>query len=268
MLASVLAKTLYDKRRSFVWWCVGILAFVALYGAVYPSISGQTSLEKLINSYPQALKGFIGFGGNLDFISGAGYLGSEVFSFWGPVVLLAAAIAAGSSAIAGEEERGTLDLLLSLPLSRTRLLLEKLGALVVEVVALGAWLWILLVIVSAAAGMGVSAWNLGAATLSLVLLALVFGTISLAIGAATGKRGLAIGLAAALAVAADVLNALAPLANWLSSAKMASLYYYYSHGDPLRHGFQGADTLVLVAAVLVISAAAPFLLRRRDLSAP
>ena len=38
-----------------------------------------------------------------------------------PLLLLIAAIGAGAGAIAGEEERGTLDLLLSLPVSRRRL---------------------------------------------------------------------------------------------------------------------------------------------------
>ena len=44
-----------------------------------------------------------------------------------PLLLLVAAIGAGARAIAGEEERGTLDLLLSTPVSRRRLALEKLG---------------------------------------------------------------------------------------------------------------------------------------------
>ena len=266
MRASVLTRTLRDKWRSFRWWCVGILAFVALYGSVFPSLHGNKSLDNLIKSYPQALKGFVGFGGNLDIGSGAGYLGTEEFSFWGPIVFLAAAIAAGADAIAGEEERGTLDLLLSLPISRVRCLLEKLAALVCEVVALGIVLWLLLVIVSAVAGMGVSTANLAATTIALILLALMFGSLALAIGAATGRRALAIGLSATLAVAADVLNALAPLASWLDSAKLVSPFYYYSHSDPLRHGLNGTDALVLLAIGLVAACVAPIVFARRDLS--
>jgi ABC-2 type transport system permease protein len=268
MLSSVFAKTLYDRLRSFRWWCLGTLAFIALYGSVFPSLHGKQSLNKLIEGYPQALKGFVGFGGNLDIASGAGYLGTEVFSFWGPIVLVAVAIAAGSAAIAGEEERGTLDLLLSLPVSRTRCLLEKLAALVCEVVALAFVMWILLVIVSSAAGMGVSAVNLAAAMLGLVLFALDFGMLAFAIGAATGRKALAIGLSATAAVIADVLNALAPLASWLDSARLVSPFYFYSHGDPLRHGIAGTDTLILLAIAVVLGALAPHLFRRRDLSTP
>ena len=45
-----------------------------------------------------------------------------------PLLLMIAAIGAGAGAIAGEEERGTLELLLANPLSRRRLVLEKTAA--------------------------------------------------------------------------------------------------------------------------------------------
>lgn len=268
MLASVFSKTLRDRLRAFRWWCLGTLAFVALYASVFPSVRGKQSLNDLVKNYPQALKGFIGFGGNFDFVSGPGYLGAEVFSFWAPIVLTAVAITAGSGAVAGEEERGTLDLLLSLPVSRARCLLEKLAALLCEVFALAFVLWILLVISSYADAMGVSAGNLGAAVLCTFLFALDFGLLALLIGAATGRRALAIGVSAALAVAADVLNALAPLASWLKEVRLASPFYYYSHGDPLRHGIGVTDTLVLLAIAAVFAILAPLFFRRRDLAAP
>jgi ABC-2 type transport system permease protein len=267
MISSVFAKTLHERARAFRWWCLGTLAFVALYAAVFPSIHGKASFNKLLASYPEALKGFVGFGGDLNIASGAGFLGSEVFSFWAPIVLVAVAIAAGAAAIAGEEERGTLDLLLSLPVSRMHCLLEKLAALVVETFALAAVLWILLVIGAYSSGMGVSAGNLGAAVLGALLFALDFGTLALLIGAGTGRKALAIGISATLAVAADVLNALAPLASWLKDVKLVSPYYYYSSGDPLRHGVPATYTLILLAIAIVFAALALPFFRRRDIAA-
>jgi ABC-2 type transport system permease protein len=268
MLSSVFLKTLRERLRAFRWWCLGTLAFVALYGSVYPSIKGNQSLNDLIKNYPEALKNFVGFGGNLDIASGAGYLGAEVFSFWAPIVLVAVTIAAGSSAIAGEEERGTLDLLLSLPLSRSRCLLEKLAALVCEALALAFVLWLLLIVANYTSGMGLSPGRLAAAVLGVLLFALDFGLIALALGSATGKRGMAIGLSAALAVTADVVNALAPMASWLDKVKLVSPFFYYSHADPLRHGVNARDTLVLLAVAVFFAAISLPLFRRRDLAAP
>ena len=105
--------------------------------AVYPTVRDSPSLDKFVAQSPEALKAFIGFGGAIDYTSAAGYLGGELFSFMVPLLLLLAAIGAGARAIAGEEEVGTLELLLSCPISRRRLVLEKLAALVVETTALG-----------------------------------------------------------------------------------------------------------------------------------
>ena len=61
--------------------------------------------------------------------------------------------------------------------------------------------------------MRISGAHLAAGTVSAVLVGVLFGALALAIGAATGRRGLSIGLTCALAVGAYLVNALAPLAR-------------------------------------------------------
>ena len=266
MLNSVLLKTLRDTGRSLLWWSIGLAGLVALMVSVFPTVRDNPELNKLVKQYPEALKAFISFGGEVDYTSGAGYLGSELFAFMIPLLFLVAAIGAGARAIAAEEEKGTLELLLANPISRRQVLLEKLGALVLELLTLGAVLWISLLIGSLAATMKVSAANLGAGSASATLLAVTYGTIALFVGAATGKRGLATGVAAALAVAAYVLNSLAPLVSELKPLQKASPVYYYTAGDPLRHGLHAVHVGVLagIAAVATVLALAAF--DRRDLA--
>ena len=266
MLRSVFAKTLRDIRRSFAWWTLGLAGYVALIVAVWPTVKNNPALTKLHETYPEALKAFVAFGGEFDFSTPAGYLGAEIFSLLAPLLLLVAAIGAGARAIAGEEERGTLDLLLSAPVSRQRLAVEKLGALVVEIVALGAVFWLALAIGSQATAMHLSLENLAAAVADAVLLAVAFGAIALLLGAATGRRGLATGLTAALAVAAYLLNSLSPLVHALEHVRAASPFYHYVAGDPLRHGFAVDHALVLLAITAVSGLLAPLVFDRRNLS--
>jgi ABC-type transport system involved in multi-copper enzyme maturation permease subunit len=61
--------------------------------------------------------------------------------FLAPLLFLIFAIGQGSGAIAGEEERGTLDLLLANPRSRVRIVLEKFGALALMTLGLAAMMW-------------------------------------------------------------------------------------------------------------------------------
>lgn len=267
MLRNVFLKTLRDLRRAFFWWSLGLVGLVALMVSVYPSVRDNEALNKLVKDYPEALKGFVAFGGEIDYVSPAGYLGTEVFSLMVPLLLLIAAIGAGARAIAGEEERGTLDLLLANPLSRKRVAFEKLAAVVAEIGALGLVLFAALEIGARAVALDVSTWHLAAATASAVLLALSYGAIAFLLGAGTGQRGRATGITAALAVSAYVLNGLAPLVGAIEPLQKVSPFYHYAASDPLREGLAAGHAGVLIGVAVVAGALAPLAFDRRDLAA-
>ncbi|HZO96632.1 MAG TPA: ABC transporter permease subunit [Gaiellaceae bacterium] len=266
MLRNAFLKTLRDARRGFAWWSLGLVAMAALMIAVYPSVRDNPGLNELVEDYPDAFKAFFGLGEDVDYTSAVGYLKSELFSFMVPLLLLVAAIGAGARATAGEEEAGTLDLLLANPISRRRLVLEKLGALAAELFALGLVLWLALVAGVEAIGMDVSAAHLAAATLAAALLALAFGAIALFAGAALGRRGAAIGVAAAGAVAAYLVSSLAELVGFLEPVRLASPYYHYAANDALRAGLAPEHVAFLVALAAAALACAVAAFERRDLA--
>jgi beta-exotoxin I transport system permease protein len=261
----VTGETLRSSARSILWWSVGLAGMVAALVAVYPALRDNPSLKKLTQQYPEALKGFIAFGGEIDYTSAAGYLGSELFSLMVPLLLLLAAVGAGARAIAGEEEAGTLELLVTLPVSRTRVVVEKIAALIAELSLLGLVLWISLAIGAWATGMDISVLNLGAATASAVLFAVAYGLIALLVGAATGRRGWSVAVAAAGAAAAYLLNALAPLVDSLEPLRRLSPFYHYIASDPLRHGLAARHVAGLAVIALVCAVLAPFAFARRDI---
>jgi beta-exotoxin I transport system permease protein len=262
---SVFARSLHDARKAFLWWTLGLTAYVALIAAVWPSVRDNPALVRLHEAYPEALKAFVSFGGEFDLSTAAGYLGAELFSLIVPLLLLVASIGGGARALAGEEEQGTLDLLLSQPVSRGRVALEKLAALCLEVIALGGVLWFALWIGARAANMSISGAHLFAGTADAVLLALGYGAVAMLVGAATGRRAPAIALSTALVVAAYLLNALAPLVGLLHSIRWASPWYHYTAEDPLRHGV-AANSLVLVGILVVAIVLLPAVFERRDLT--
>jgi beta-exotoxin I transport system permease protein len=266
MLRNVTLKTLRDLARGLVWWSLGLVALVALIAGVFPTVRDNTELNQLAQSYPEAIKGLVSFGGVVDYTSGPGYLGSELFAFMVPLLFLVAAIGAGSRAIGGEEERGTLDLLLALPLSRRRLVVEKLAALLGELVVLGLVLWLAVVVASPLVDLGISAGHAGAAVLNVVALAFAFGAIALLVGAATGHRARAIGITAALAIGAYLVSSLSTLVGFLDQIKEASPFFHYAATNPLRSGLEGGHLAFSVAVAAVAGSAAPLLFERRDLT--
>jgi ABC-2 type transport system permease protein len=262
----VVLMSLRTARRGLLWWTLGLIGLVAMMVAIYPSLHGNEALERFLRDSPEALKAFTEFGGVAD-LSPAGYLGREIFALMGPLLLLVAGIGGGAGAIAGEEERGTLDLLLSHPVSRRRLALEKLGALAAELTALTLVLWLSLLVGCKAVGMHISTWKLAAGCLSLLLVAVGFAAIAFLVGVATGHRARAIALTTALAVAAYLVNTLAPLTGALKPIRPLSPFYHYAAGDPLRHGLAGWHVLVLAGITVVAAALAPLVFERRDLAA-
>lgn len=268
MLQNAFAKTLRDARRAIAWWSLGLIAMSALMTAVYPSVRDNPDLNKMVEDYPDAFKAFLGLGDNVDYTSAVGYLNSELFSFMVPLLLVIAAIGAGARATAGEEESGTLDLLLANPISRRRLVLDKLAALAAEIATLALVLWLALLVGVEAIGMNISPGHLAAATFAAALLAFAFGAIALFLGAALGRRGAAIGIAAAGAVAAYLLSSLAELVGFLKPLRGASPVYHYAANDALRAGLavEHIGFLLLLAAAAVVAALIAF--ERRDLATP
>jgi hypothetical protein len=76
MLRSVAAKTLRDSRRGFLWWSLGLIGLLALMVSVFPAVRDNPGLNRLAQDYPQALKGVIAFGGQVDYLTPAGFLGT------------------------------------------------------------------------------------------------------------------------------------------------------------------------------------------------
>ncbi|HEX6231087.1 MAG TPA: ABC transporter permease subunit [Actinomycetota bacterium] len=267
MLRTVLLKTIRDQRRALLWWSVGLLATALMYAAVYPSIrENAETLNEYLESFPEVFReAFMGESG--DFASPAGYLNTELFGFFGPLLLLLYSVGAGARAIAGEEERQTLDMLLSTPVSRARVITDKFVALILGLVTLSVVLWGSVVVLGPPFDLTPDLANLGAATLSCFLLALAFGAIALAIGALTGRRALAIGLSAGLAAATYLFHVLAPSVDAIASLEYLSPFYYYRDAQPLLNGLNVAHALVLLSITVVAFVGAQVAFERRDLAA-
>jgi ABC-2 type transport system permease protein len=267
MRPSVTLQTVHTQRRSLLSWSIAISALIAMYVAVWPSVKGTgSSFSKLIDTMPAAYKALFTTGSGIDFSTPVGYLNVELFSFMGPLVVLAYTIGAGASAIAGEEDRRTLDLLLVNSISRSRVVVEKMAAIVLGTTVLVTVMWAALLVEGRIASMDIPVADSAAALIHLGLLGLEFGALALLIGAWTGRVGLSRAVAAIAAGASYVVNGLATLVGWLEPVREFSPFYQYSGHDPLRNGFSSLAIAVSVASTVVLVLASVRAFRRRDVA--
>jgi ABC-2 type transport system permease protein len=233
---------------------LGAFAFFAL--AMSGSL-GQ-ALNEVTKGMPKGLKAFVG--SNVP----GGYIVGETFTLIAPITLVAYAVIAGASAVAGEERDGTMSMLSAQPVTRTRVLLAKAGGLAFSLLAVTATFWAGIGLADLAYNSELTARGLAAAAIHLLFLGLAFAAIALAVGAATGRPEIASGAAGGIALTAYLTNAMLPLAGLDRWAEL-SPWYYALGSDPLRHGIDIAHLGVLsgLGAIALVIAVITF--RRRDL---
>jgi ABC-2 type transport system permease protein len=257
-------RTLRDRWRSTFGWGLGLVLMAALQLSVYPSVAKSSeSMQAFVNEWPEAFRQAF----NLDaYTTGSGFLNAELFSMLVPLVLIAVGVSGAAAATAGEEERGTADLLLSLPVSRTRVLLAKVLAIVLAMVVVAAAAFLTIAAGAPLVDLEVGVRGLAAGVLMAVLLASVFAAVALLVGALTGKKAVAIGTGVGLALGAFLLNVLAPMAEWLERWQQASPFHWALGTDPLLQGVDAPMAWLLLAIAVLLTVGAALAYRRRDIS--
>ncbi len=257
---------LSHRKWTILWWVLGIGTYVSINLLAYSSISAQSAeLNDALKGIPDSAKAFLT--DTQDFISPIGYLSSKVFYLMLPLLMSFMAISVGSSLLAREESRGTIELLLARPISRTTLLLGKAlaGLLVISGVAVG--LGIIIVAEVQSGGYdGVSTKGVALATLAVVAMATLFGAFAYMLSA-WGRfgRGISIGLTMVIALGGYVASSLATQVDWLEWPAKLLPYHYYHPSDLLSGHGSWWPTLVYFVISVGLVAIAAFGFRRRDL---
>ncbi len=263
-MSPLLRVSLSTQRRAVIGWGIGLAAVAIMYAAFYPSITQSAAdLDRYLQNLPDAVTSVIGS----DYTSPAGYLRAEIFSLLGPILLLVFAIGAGGRAIAGEEEARSLDLLLSTPMTRSRVLADKASALLLMLTGLSLLVFLVVIAIGPPFDLSVPIADVAAACVMFLLIGVAFGSLALAVGCATGRRAWASAVAGGIAVASYVLNAVAASVPSLRWARALSPFRWYLEPDPLTTGLHATNIVVLVGIAAVCVVGAFWTFRRRDLAA-
>jgi len=263
MLRSVFAKAIRDQRWALVGWGLGVALLVLIESAVWPTMRDMRDLTKFLDSYPQALRDLFG----LDAMTtGTGFMNAELFTLMLPLLFMIFGISRGARLVAGEEEAGTLEPVLVTPVSTRGLLLQKAAGLAAAVTMLGLVLALTLLGCSAVYDLGIGLRDTFTGVLAIVLLGIEFGWLALAVGAATGRRAVALGVSGVAAIAAYVLYALGQIVDGLKSWQPLSPFQQALGDGPLGSPPPASLVWVVLMAVVVVGVAVP-VFERRDIRA-
>jgi ABC-2 type transport system permease protein len=238
----------------------GLIAVLLAVGALFPAVGHTIGKLDIPKGVAQLL-------GGADYATITGWFRSEIASIYGPLVIGALAITGAVATTAGEEEDRILGLVLAYPIGRSHLVAAKSVAIAVVVVLIAFATWVGMVSGVALGGGGISVGHMAAFALHLAFFGFAMGGLAIALGAATGRRALSNGVAAAVGIAGWLIYGFAPLVGAIAWLKYLSLFYYYAHHDPLTQGVGVVDILVLAGFSALTVIVAMVAIGRRDLRA-
>lgn len=259
---NVLFKTLRDKRYFILGWSVGLALLGFAMTSFFPSFNcGQ--VDELMKSLPPALEGLVG---NLqDWRELPGYVGSQIFDIRLPIFISILSILLAVGLTVGEEDKGQLRTLISLPVSRRKIIAGKWLATVFVC---------LIASIAPIIGVEIGLLVIGETIDQTVLLRLGFftwllvtavATLIFSIGLATGNRALTTGLGIVVAIGSFLLSTFAQAVDWLKDYEWMSLYHYFPAVDIAKGVVEWWNAVFYVAVILVSLIVAYLFFTRRDI---
>lgn len=251
-------RTLREQRVQAIAWGTTVLVLAFVTVAIYPQFRDIFAAFDDSGAFGE----LAGEAGSVS--SPAGYLALEFFSYI-PLLILIAAVIAGSGALALEEGSGTLDLVLAQPVRRRRVLLEKVGALVLVVVGISVAAIPGLLIAAVVIDFDLSLLRLALSAVYIVPLVLLFLGLSILAGATLADRNMSTILVVGVAIATYFLNTLGAFVSGLDQARKLSPFYWADFSRVMLYGFDYARAAAFVAIACVLIGIAVVVFERRDI---
>lgn len=258
---SLYAKILRDKRFFIVGWAIGLAFLSFLMVIFYPSFNGG-QVDSLMDTMPAALQGLVG--DLQDWRELPGYIGGQIFDIRLPIFISILSILLAISLSVGEEDKGQLRTLISLPMSRRKIVFAKF---------LGIFAICFLASVATAAGVviGLVAINesidyvmLARLILFTWLLVTALASVIFAIGSATGKRSITTAMAIILTIGGFLLSTFALAVDWLQDYEFLSFFYYFPAVDIAKGTIEWWNAVFYGAVIFVSLLVAWVFFPRRD----
>jgi ABC-2 type transport system permease protein len=262
----VLELARYGARRRLLGMLalsVGLSAFSALYAGFFPSLTGNLDLAEYVEALPPV---FVEAFGLRAFNTIEGFLATELYHFaW--IILLGLYLAySAASLIAGDVESGRMDVLLSLPISRARLVGEQFLALAPGILLVN-------VVVAAATWVATRAIGYPIGTVDLVVvhaLSLPYlfacAAIGLACSVLADRASVAQRGAAGTVFALFLLESLLASTDYAWVGAVAPMRYFDPTAILVDGSYDVAGAAILTAGTLVLVAASQLYFRQKDVN--
>ncbi|MDQ3508195.1 MAG: ABC transporter permease [Actinomycetota bacterium] len=245
--------------KSVLIWGGVLGAYAAAIVASYLSFGDHERMEQIMSAYPPELMDAFGIS---DFGTIEGFLHGQIFNLI-PLAIAFFPILALSSAIAGAEERGTIDVLLGNPIPRWQLVVGSFFATAVSllfiVAIMGGLMYGSAILMDVELDFAASVEGV----LNLWPLSMFFGGLALLCSAIFHRRALAIAVPGFVLLAMYLADTLGRVSADLEVYRDFSVFYCY--GAAITDGIDWANFFGVSGVAVLFALLAIVVFRRRDI---
>ncbi len=267
-MVTAFRQTFWGSRYGLVAIALALFAVGMIIVYTLQAFGGFQSIQQLLRFVPESFRALFRAQGGFA-TTPEGFLAAE---YRHPIYLIAISgfvIGMSSGAVAREIERGSILMLLSAPVARWRLLLARMGAML-----LGLLVILTIAVIGTWAGLAVTHQQAGIDMMVFVrvqvntlALALAIGGISMLVSAASSDGGQTTGILAGVFTAMYFLDFLAALWSPARPFGPLSVFHYYDpQGIAEMGGLPVRDLAVLFGVGLVGFVGALVVFQRRDIA--
>ena len=257
----LLWQELIFRRNAIIGWSLGLCFFPVVYIGIYPSVADEMAGLADLEIY-KAMGMTLG--------TFPDWVGSILIVFM-PLIAAVYAIINGTGTLAGEEEDGRLEMVVTLPLPRWQIVTAKAIALIISsiimFVIVSAVSWLVFLAIESQVETTMMGQDLFTAVLLAWPLVFAMAMLSLFLAAFCANRRFASMIAATILVLSYFGSNLANSTTALEPFEPFFLFTYLdASGTAVMEGQQAGDMGVLVGIGLVAFALAIFFFQRRNLT--
>jgi ABC-2 type transport system permease protein len=242
-------------------WGFSLILFGAIYISIFPGLFEQLTDLKDLPIYKIA-------GMHLGSIEG--YIASVVLAYI-PVLVGIYCIITSTTTLAGEEDNGTLELIVAMPLSRWQILTAKALALTVVVLILmiiaAIGNTVLLEVIPFNTPINITPFGFFVALISSLPLVVALIMIGIFLGAILPNRRMAAMVMTVYFIASYFGENVAGMVKSLEPIRYFSLFNYYNTTETIfTQGVQLSDTIILLGVAAVFYVLALIFFKRRNIT--
>jgi ABC-2 type transport system permease protein len=267
MTGAIFTETLHRSWRQILYWGLGMALLGAYLTAFIQDVDVLEQYARLTETLPPALLQLLGANNAAALATPEGFLSFGFFGY-GLIIFAFYAVLAGLNVTANEEDEGMMDVLLSQPVPRWRVVLEKyvVYALIIIIVAIlafvGVWLG------KQGSALELDMRRVFEGTINMIPGTLLMIALTMFIAAVAKRKSTAIAITTVVIIASYFIDFLGRAASGtvVASLRFLSFFNYYDSEGVMVNGLNPANLALLLGITVLLVVGTVWAFERRDIA--